>query len=159
MSTEMIEIKVTGFKEAVAELYQLPDAVKEIITVSMKDAIQAVQEAAKNRVPVLHGILKEGIITSVRRLSNGDYQGKIGIDTGLKVSVGLRTRGKQVGEVIYENPVRYAAFVEFGSSHAQAFPFLRPALDAQWQNAVTRFANNMIEALDSFYGTGRATLE
>lgn len=49
--------------------------------------------------------------------------------------VGTRTRGKQKGQPVIQNPTKYAHLVEFGTRRSRAFPFLRPAFDLRKREA------------------------
>ncbi len=149
----MIEIKVTGIEPVARAIERLPEEVRrKIMSKAMKDAVQTIQEAAKNRArvgPPGWGVLREAIITQVRR--NGTvFMGKVGVDSSVNIPVGTFTRGRRVGQEKTERPSRIAHLLEFGSSHAAPYPFLRPALDAQAKNALARLMANLNEALDAY---------
>lgn len=118
MSEEFIVMKVKGLAELTAQLDDLgAELAAKALAQAARRAFKPVLESAQQLVPVRSGELMRGIRLAVKKPSTGDTI----------VRVGLRiSKGKGVGGM---PPARRWHFVEFGTSHQAAHPFLRPALD------------------------------
>jgi HK97 gp10 family phage protein len=86
----------------------------------LERAAEVVADAARQRVPVLTGTLKDTI--RVTRLT-GDPRRNIRIYAGSRIKGGSMKKGAERGAF-------YAHMVEYGTVKMRARPFLRPALNA-----------------------------
>lgn len=110
----MKKYDIEGLTELHAALSKLPEKVERKVLRSMVQAGgQVVVKAARQNVPVDSGELKKGI---VRRSKKGKK-----VAGQVEVSVGPST------------DVFYGRFLEFGTAHIAARPFLRPAFDDNYQ--------------------------
>jgi HK97 gp10 family phage protein len=116
-----LKIKVEGLAALQAQLVELGGemGVKALAQAARK-AFKPVLESAKGLVPKHSGALRDAIKVSVL---------KPGADS--VVVVGLRIGGGPKGSKELPAARRWH-FIEFGTAHMAAHPFLRPALD---QNA------------------------
>jgi len=62
--------------------------------------------------------------------TRGIYTARIGARGGFGRVVGTRKSGKKAGKPIMKDPRHYAHLVELGTSHSEAKPFIRPAIDS-----------------------------
>lgn len=130
MAGKTIEFKFTGTEQLVAKFKQLGESARrEIATPAAKDAMEIVLNDATDRAyrlddPTTRSVIAKNI-TMIERKA-------IGRETGTVIfSVGVRTKGRQPGGRTF-----WWYYLEFGTEHARAHPFLRPAL---WNNRVEVF--------------------
>lgn len=130
MAGKTIEFRFTGTEQLVAKFKQLGEAARrEIATPAAKDAMTIVLKDATDRAyrlddPKTRKVVAKNV-TMIERKA-------IGGETGTVIfSVGVRIKGRQPGGRTFE-----WWFLEMGTEHAAAHPFLRPAL---WNNRVEVF--------------------
>ncbi len=94
-----------------------------------------IQKAAKDRVPVRSGALRDNIIV-VRKDKRRLRRGEEGVDVTVRAKAkkykesGRNRLAAQAGSKYLDyGPLFYARFIEFGTSKMQAKPFLRPAFE------------------------------
>lgn len=124
---DVIEYKLKGADDIVARFRQLSRDIRRKVAVpAAKDAMQIVLDDAVERAYRIDRAKTKPVIaqniTMVERKAMGEE-----LDAAI-VSVGVKRRGKGGGTF-------YWKFVELGTEHARARPFLRPAL-SQNQKAV-----------------------
>lgn len=89
-------------------------------------------------------ILLKSLGSKVRSYNSGStIVVMMGPRTGYKTAIGVRTRGRHKGQVIYENPTQIAHLVEKGTKFAAAKPFMRPAFDEKKAEAEAKAAETM----------------
>lgn len=115
----MVEkIRVEGLRETQRALHKLPKATaKNILRRILMKRGKPIAEAAKERVPVDEGVLKESIAVSPKLSYRQRKKHRKAHPDDVEVFVGAG-----------RNP--QAHLQEFGTSKAPAQPFLRPAWDA-----------------------------
>ena len=121
----MITLDVRGLDGLQQQLDELQDvtlAVKALAAAARK-AFKPVLETAKALVPVDSGDTREALRLAVKKPRGGEPV----VVVGLKI---LATKTKET--VLELSPARRWHWIEFGTAHMAAHPFLRPALD---QNA------------------------
>lgn len=130
MAGKTIEFKFTGTEQLVAKFKQLGEAARrEIATPAARDAMDIVLQDAVSRAwtvddPKTAKVIAKNV-TMIERKA-------IGAETGTVIfSVGVRTKGRRPGGKTFE-----WYWIEMGTEHARAHPFLRPAL---WNNRVEVF--------------------
>lgn len=130
MAGKTIEFKFTGTEQLVAKFKQLSESARrEIATPAAKDAMALVRDDAIDRAyrlddPATAKTIAKNI-TMIERKA-------IGRETGTVIfSVGVRTKGNLPGKNTWN-----WLYLELGTEHARAHPFLRPAL---WNNRVEVF--------------------
>lgn len=111
-------VQITGLPELRRDFSNLTAKMQRgVLRDALRSAARPVVAAAKSKVPVRTGALKKGI--------------------SQRVSV----RGSKAEAIIGFNRKQfYGRFVELGTSHASAKPFLRPALDESQRKIEQAFA-------------------
>lgn len=137
--------KVPGKAEGVIQyLFKNYDKVGKDLMGKMNSAVNIMWITARAKRPKISTQQAKSSATRYfRRDSNGkrkeyrvsDPAAKLGVpvDTGIlqasiKKEVNDRKNGKIIGR-IYVDGVKYAKYMEFGTSNIQARPFMRPAID------------------------------
>lgn len=129
----MDERHVTGLAELQSLLDTLPAKMeKNVVRGGLRAGANIIKQSAKQMAPV-------GEPSAHNAKFYGGYPGALR-DT---IRVGVRSKGGKViayvkagGKSKKGANVYYAHFPEFGTVNMRASPFMRPALDAQAQNAV-----------------------
>ena len=103
----MISVRVEGMEEILRDLRKAQADVQQEAREVLKDQAKVIRDDARSRCPEDTGTLKKSVRSSVSR-------------KGLNASVSAG--GKVQGKDAY-----YAQFVEFGTKHSPAQPFLYPA--------------------------------
>jgi HK97 gp10 family phage protein len=127
--------KFEGFSELAAKLKELPVKVeKKVIRTALRSGTKIIADATKANAPVLTGTMKRAITVRAMKRSrnrigfmvtfNKRYTDKL-----VRMS---KTRTTKKG-----TPVRYfyPAAIEYGTKHAPAHPFMRPAFDSKVSEA------------------------
>lgn len=137
---EMLEL--IGDKKLIKEIKSFGNIkIRRIMRKAIKPALTPIARQARANVPVKSGELKRAISKKVGK--RGAW-GKVYVrSTGT-----IRIQGEGETKV---NPARYAHLVEFGTSVAEAKPFLVPALDSQKAVAMVILANKARKAIDQIY--------
>lgn len=133
-----VRVRVRGLKRLKKELEGVPEKLRrKALRAGQTKASRIIITEARNRVPVRFGLLKKSL----------GRKSKTYRKTGTVVSVigprkGFRT--ERVGQAnIYDDPVKYAHLVEYGTSHSSPKPFLRPA----WDHNKGRILREQVEAI------------
>jgi len=106
-----------------------PKAARKVGAKAMREAAKPIIDQAKVYVPVLTGALQDSI-TSVSVRSNEN--------SVLRLQIGFR---KPAGS--------RAHFVEYGTSHSRAQPFMRPALDIRGKDAIAIMGKVMWDGIEA----------
>lgn len=141
MAGKYIEYKLKGTDTLVAKFKELSESARrEIATPAAKDAMEIVLKDAIDgawRVddPETAKVIAKNVTMIERK--------KVGAETGTVIfSVGVRAKGRRPGGKTFE-----WYFVELGTEHARAHPFLRPAL-----------YNNRVDVFKEFISSARYQL-
>lgn len=133
-------IRIEGLRELEIRLKQLPQrvAAKALYSALMAGA-EVIRKDAVNRAPEDTGKLKRNIVKRREKTLPG---------LSANVVVGVRKKGKR------NNPQNafYWRFFEFGTSRRPARPFLRPAFEAQKEEAVARIAGKLRQRIEQAGG-------
>ncbi len=110
------------------------------------------QNAARHQVT---GALAKSII-SVIKAKKGAVDGRVGPDKNFAVPLPGRTKRRKgltglVGgrEQLMRKPQKYAHLIEFGTYRSRAFPFMRPAFDAQKGTAEQILADTLWSEIEA----------
>lgn len=136
-------VYVSGLKELRAQLRQIADAVGE--KAAAKPVSGALSKAArmvqKQAVSILEakghvktGTLKNNVIVYKRKTASGSIAYGVSVRSKAKKFKDTsrnRSVGKVGGKYRDYGPLFYGQFLEFGTSHQGASPFLGPAFDAK----------------------------
>ena len=120
-------IKTRGFKNLLENFDKYEKLLVDNLEEILKDAAEIFLDAAKGKVPVDSGDLKESL--EVKTLDIEANQIKIGVGP--------------VGEKAF-----YWFFVEYGSAHSTAQSYLRPAFDENKSRVKAEIRKNLIELVE-----------
>ena len=99
-------------KKLIETLQKFPKNIqKNVMVGAVRAGANIIRDEARRKVPIKTGTLKKSIVSIQRKAQNGQ----------ITFSVTPSRGGNNDGW--------YAHFVEFGTSHSSAKPFLRPAFD------------------------------
>lgn len=124
--------KLHGLRELQQQLKDLGDTVlaSKVLAKAARDAFRPVLEAAKSMVPRDSGALADSLMLATRRNPDGS------VSVGIKIGRSRRAKQAAIARAVFGGdaelpPARRWHFVEFGTAHQAAHPFLRPALDTR----------------------------
>lgn len=120
----MAKIKIEGFAELESALVnELPKATaRNVLRRAALNAMQPIEERAKQLAPVDDGQLRDSITTKVVRAKRQRGSVKFAASQGVEVHTGpLGRKGRPFGG--------NAAWQEFGTVKQAAQPYMRPAAD------------------------------
>jgi HK97 gp10 family phage protein len=149
----MMEVKVQGLKELDMKLAELT---RQLQTRALRQAVNAgaqiVKKAARAKVPIDTGLLRREIIAarSRRQSTFGRETFNILIRQKTKKYADTRAnrRSRRVGKSYkVQGDAFYWRFVEFGTKHMAARPFLRPALANNQQAAINAIREKLAAAI------------
>ena len=120
-----------GFEEVEANLKKIgKEAAGPALRDAMKRAARDIKKDASSRAPVLTGRLRDSIASKLVKAAKGIVQ----------VAVFVRRKGKKKAP--------HAHLLEFGTPHAPAQPFMRPAFkQADTEKTVAEFIKKRIAKL------------
>lgn len=156
----MLEMKVTGLAELDQALTQLPEKLqRNVLRAALRAGAKAIAEEAERNVPVDSGDLRDSIRVTSRI--------RAGMPTAsVKAGGRAKVAGKQL-DVFYAHMIEYGTAKHFidgplyyaGEWHPYAFhpgivkkPFMRPAMDSQAGEAVSRTADYVRRRLSTKFG-------
>jgi HK97 gp10 family phage protein len=135
-------INVLGVPETKAQVARIPDVFRERMNDATEVTAKEVARGAQARLLASPSIRTRNLYNAVAAAMNRRTgKGKAGISAGTTVINGIRVKGlvtagaggsalKSAG-ARYDNPAKRAHFVEFGTVHMKAEPFMIPAADAE----------------------------
>lgn len=114
-------LRITGHKEIDKKLRKLPEKVtKKILRRAMTKALKPVRDTARGYCPVDTGKLRDSIKI------------RAGNRSRLAIKRQVTTSGS---DNMFSGETYYGGMVEYGTQNMQAKPFMRPAYDAEKDNA------------------------
>jgi HK97 gp10 family phage protein len=133
------DISLTGASELVARIEALPDKVaNNVMSGALYAGARRIRDEARRRAPILdlakwHGPREPGVLRQniVARRSRSRSQHEIFAKVGI-------TRD-----------AFYGHFIEYGTRHAAAYPFMRPAVDTSQGSAAQAVVDYARERLDA----------
>ena len=154
-------VTVTGLRELRGRLQALADAVgdrvaQKPVAAALRKAGNRLKKAAQDNLTahgnVKTGALRENIIVAKKR---GAQPGMVTIDVTIRANAkkyAENAKNRRTGRIgkEYQNygPLFYARFLEFGTSHQQQSPFLRPAFEANKDSLPEIFRDSLAASLD-----------
>ena len=144
-------VEVRGLEESFARLREQAKQVQQkVLRSAVGKATRVMLKGQKRRVPVEVGRdelsrarskrLKKSLGVKVKTYrASGVIVGLIGPRRGFREQVGVRTRGKNVGQPVYYDPAKTAHLVEKGTSRSAAKSFVRSTADAEAAEAARVF--------------------
>lgn len=135
----MASIEIKGFEGLERGLAQLPGAVsKRIAQQSVRKGAVVIQRDARARAPVRVG-------DGAKKIGGKGAKGRL--PGYLRASIVVRLRKVAGAAVTYSigwtRRAFYGSFVEFGTRRQAARPFLRPAADTKFQEAVQTIGRDL----------------
>ncbi|QNO13332.1 HK97 gp10 family phage protein [Alkalicella caledoniensis] len=121
----MAKMELEGVEELLSELQKLGDQSKRVENKALREAGSVVEDAIKNEAPVRSGTLKKSIKTS-----------------GVKTKDGM----KHV-EVGPGNDGFYGKFIEFGTVHIKANPFMGRGYEKSKNEAMNKISEEIRKGL------------
>lgn len=135
-------VSFSGGKEIEEMLKNLPlNVQREIGLKATKEGSQVILEEAQRLAPVRTGRLFNAIDMQTTPKTKNEISVDIGVMRGAK-------RGDKKG-------AWYAHMVEGGTKFRSAKPFLRPALDTKWTEAVALTGSALWKFIEKFVESGR----
>lgn len=120
-----ISIDVLGDKRLQRKLLRLePKVQRKVVRQAMREAARPVLEAAKARVPVDSGALRDSLKIRAATKKRTGRRGQIGVVVTTE-------------DGFFQGEQFYGAFLELGTSQQPARPYLRPAIDEKRAEAKT----------------------
>lgn len=153
-------VTITGLKELQARLKTIANDIGEKgaqrpLTNALRKAgrvlIKAAQENLRRGNHVLSGTLVNNIVTKKVKSNPGEIRIHVGIRSNAqqyKDNKANRRAGRVGGKYQNYGPLFYGRFLEFGTSHQVATPFLRPAFEANKDSLPELVRDDVIKRLD-----------
>lgn len=140
------DIQIEGLQELERKLLEIESkAGEKELRKALSFSVNPVVKAAKERVPVKTGGLRQAISKFLRKGKNKNVASVfVGIREKNAKAVSLANQGRS-------KPIRgvfYGHIVEKGYGRQSPQPFLRPALDQEATNVVKRFRDKLKENID-----------
>lgn len=135
-----MKIKIEGFRELERALAEdLPRATaRNTLRRTAVNSMARIERAAKSKVPVDDGTLRDSITTKNAKAQRQAGSVKFARSTGVEVMTG--PTGRQEGG--------YGAFQEFGTVKMAANPFMRPAADTEGQNVIDEVRDELAAQIE-----------
>lgn len=145
----MAESRITGLDGIEAMLRQLPSKVEQeaVVVKALRAGATVIHDQAKANL-IAHGSVDSGL------LANTLHIGRKADQRQGEVVVSLKPSGKRVmvirkgkSKPTPARPSKYAHFVENGTEHSAARPFMRPAVDEKGQKAVEAIRDTALKGI------------
>lgn len=137
------DISIEGLAELDAQLAQFePTVRRRLASKALREGARLIRDRARKNCPVKTGTLRDSIRVRTGRVKAGQRLVRVLVTTG----AGL-----------FKGETFYGGFIEFGTSHAPAYPFIRPAFDAEAPFAVHRIATALGRGIDKMLASKGAT--
>lgn len=142
--------RVEGLEDLAKALREMPKDVRQNgLRAGLRAGAREIQKEAQGRAPVDTGRMRDNVYIKrirelVTELSEGWF---VGVRMGPK-----RRKDKATGKVTkdYSNDAWYWRFVEFGTRHIPARPFMRPAFEAKKEAAVEAIAAKLKQRIEAW---------
>jgi HK97 gp10 family phage protein len=156
----VIGLALKGDKALAKALRALPNAIyNRVVRAANTKLMRPVLKAAKQRVPVEFGVLKESLGIKTKTFpKKGVIFTVVGARSGFHKPIGSEVKRKAEGRgakplklTYVRSPTKYAHLVEFGHAGphpAKAHPFVRPAWDGQRTSMIPRYRAMLRDGLD-----------
>lgn len=150
-------VQVTGLRELEKQLLALgqeygPKAAASPIRYALGKAGKVVQASAQARVRRKTGTLAENIIvTKYTKPPEGQIGVKVTVRAKAKAykSNSRNIRQGRIGlEYNFYGPLFYGKFLEFGTSHQPAYPYMRPAFEENKGSLPTLIRDELAKAIE-----------
>jgi HK97 gp10 family phage protein len=149
------EVTVRGLAEAKAAFKALPEIARDALAAATETTVREIVRGAQARILASPSIYTRALYDHIGwSMNKNTGRGRAGVGSGsfsvatpdsqrqrkgranIRIKGTLRTTA--TGRQIVVRPSRYAHFVEFGTRHMRAEPFMIPAAEAQRQPYLDR---------------------
>lgn len=149
-------VQVSGLAELEKQLLAIgeeygPKAAISPVRRALGKAGKIVQASAQAKVRRKTGTLAENIIVTTYKKAP---EGQIGVQVTVRAkakgykSTSRNVRSGKIGlEYNFYGPLFYAGFLEFGTSHQPAYPFMRPAFEENKQSLPNIVKDELAKAI------------
>jgi HK97 gp10 family phage protein len=128
-------IRIRGLYEAIAAFAALPQVYREELNIGTAATTTAVEVGAKAHVVASPSIRTRALLTHITsQMNTSTGRGRIGVaQGGVTYTVERKGTTRHRARIVIRRavPSKYAHFVEFGTKHMPAEPFLIPSARAQ----------------------------
>lgn len=143
-----IQGHIQGLRSAKAAFQALPDIVRENMLEATTVTVQQIARIAQGRLLASPSIQTRNLYNAIAwKVTKTNGRGRVGVTSGQTILSNLATRkrvkvkgiivaGKGGGAI--DRPSRRAHFIEFGTRHHAAEPFMIPAAEGQAQPYLQR---------------------
>lgn len=139
----MSEIQIHGLKELEKVLLELPQALHgKVLGSAVREGAKEIRKEAQSKAlvgSVGHQVGKKGRKSYIANVRPGHLRRNI------KIRLAKTSKGEAKGYVYVSWKAFYGRFLEYGTKHMSAKPFLRPAFDGQWQKAARKIGDLLWE--------------
>lgn len=150
-----VTIKLEGIGEVDKALKQLEEdfgaktAQAKVLVPAVREAMRPVLMAAKQNAPEDTGDLVRSLLIEARRPTKRDRRSKYVTQTDTVIAAVTTASGKKLAKMGIKSDARAIA-QEFGTARHPAQPYLRPALEANAQNTVSRLAEILTRRIQQY---------
>ena len=146
-----VELNIEGMDQFKRKIEQLsnPKKVKQIARKASRQAMNIVRDAARNAAKAIDDpetaekIYKEIVVQGGKSRNSNEVKFRVGVRGGARIPYTNNDANRRAGRIgksyQVEGKVFYWRFIEFGTSHQAATPFMRPALSQNIDEATTKF--------------------
>lgn len=133
------DIQLQGARELIAQFEALPQRIADnVMSGALYAGASLIRDEARKNVPIL----------DLEKWGGPHEPGEL-----LQAIVARRSRSRSRDQVIAKVGITYEAFyghyVEFGTRHARAWPFMRPAYDSKGAEAAQEVVNYAKERFEA----------
>lgn len=160
--TDIIELKLTGFKELADRLNSMgPKIARKGLRATAYAGASVIRNAARQTTAWVDrsGLLRKNIVVAENRGRNipdrqATYSVRVRNAKAQKyTNTALNRRLRRVGKrYTVEGPAYYGKFLEFGTSKMAARPWLRPAFDQNTAAAIEAMRLRLGKAVEDAWG-------
>ena len=155
-----VEMQMHGLDELYAKLEKLGDTkvTKRISRKAARQAMNIVRNAAREKAKALddpgtnNKIWKQIVVQAGKSRNKNEIVMRVGVKGGARVPYTNNAQNRRLGRVgkTYKTDGHhfYWRFLEFGTAHMPAVPFMRPAFAQNVQAATDKFAQFFMSELD-----------
>lgn len=145
----MADSRITGLDGIEAMLRQLPSKVEQegVVVKALRAGAEVIHDQAKVNL-IADGSVDTGLLANTMHIGRKADQRPGEVVVSLKPS-SKRTMVVRKGKSkpTPARPSKYAGFVEKGTEHSPARPFMRPALDEKGQKAVEAIRDTALKGI------------
>ena len=146
-----VELNIEGTDQFKRKMEQLsnPKKVKQIARKASRQAMNIVRDAARNAAKAIDDpetsekIYKEIVVQGGKSRNSNEVKFRVGVRGGARIPYAGSDDNRRAGRIgksyQVEGKVFYWRFIEFGTSHQAATPFMRPALSQNLDKVTTKF--------------------